>query len=71
MCYITLEYWLLPMDQKPMAVLSTNSKEMITNGQGKRSVCRVLSTDTPLSVTRSVKNEWTAHNKVHTLINDV
>ncbi|KAL2148527.1 hypothetical protein VTH82DRAFT_2081 [Thermothelomyces myriococcoides] len=31
LCYINTQYWLAPADQKPMAVLSTNSEEMIRN----------------------------------------
>lgn len=42
MCYINVQHWLLPMDQKPMVVLSTNSEEMIRNSTSASSpFCRV------------------------------
>ncbi|KAK4246930.1 hypothetical protein C7999DRAFT_41730 [Corynascus novoguineensis] len=31
MCYINVQYWLVPVEEKPMAILSTNSEEMIRN----------------------------------------
>jgi hypothetical protein len=36
MCYINVQYWLAPTDQKPMAILSTNSEEMIRNSVGEQ-----------------------------------
>jgi hypothetical protein len=38
MCYINVQHWLAPTDRKPMAILSTNSEEMIRNSAGEQSV---------------------------------
>lgn len=37
MCYVNVQHWLAPIDQRPMVVLSTNSQEMINNSIGERS----------------------------------
>ena len=41
-CYITTEYWFLPYAQRPMAMISTNSAEMIKSAEGRSSRCRSI-----------------------------
>ncbi|EPE08002.1 cytochrome mitochondrial [Ophiostoma piceae UAMH 11346] len=33
-CYVTTEYWFLPYSERPMAMISTNSAEMIKSAEG-------------------------------------
>lgn len=47
LCYINTQYWLAPADQKPMAVLSTNSEEMIRNAISERSASTPTPTHSP------------------------